>query len=70
MFQDLRFALRMLVKKPGFAFIAVLTMGVSPSDPATYVVIAAVLAVVALAACYAPARRATKVDPMIAPRRE
>lgn len=38
--------------------------GVSPSDPAIYATIAAVLAVVALAACWIPARRAARLDPV------
>jgi len=47
-----------------------LLFGVSATDPVTYVVISAVLGVVAVMASVIPARRASKVDPMIALRCE
>jgi putative ABC transport system permease protein len=40
--------------------------GVLPLDPVTFVVVPGVLAVVALVACYLPARRGARVDPVVA----
>jgi putative ABC transport system permease protein len=46
--------------------IATMLFGVKPTDPLTFATVAAILASVALAACYIPARRATRVDPLTA----
>jgi predicted permease len=45
-------------------------VGVSPSDPLTYVSVAALLSFITLLACWIPARRAMRVDPMVALRYE
>jgi putative ABC transport system permease protein len=50
--------------------MAKLLFGVSASDPLTFLAVAALLIVVALAASYIPARRAMRVDPIVALRYE
>ena len=49
-----------------FAAIALLLSGIGARDPLTYLGLSAILAATALVATYLPARRATKVDPMVA----
>ena len=73
--QGLKLALLGVAFGLGGAFILTrwmesLLFGVRPTDPLTFGVIAAVLLSVALLACWIPARRATKVDPLAALRHE
>ena len=51
-------------------FLAAMLFGIGSNDPVTLAVVAVTLALIALLACYLPARRAMKVDPIVALRCE
>jgi len=54
----------------GTRAIASLIVGVRPTDAATFVTVVVLLAVIALIACWIPARRATRINPLVALRYE
>jgi len=51
-------------------FLQAMLFDVKPTDPITFAAISGLLATVSLAACFVPARRATRVDPLVALRHE
>jgi predicted permease len=50
--------------------MAKMLFGISPTDPATFAVVSILLVIVAFVACFIPAQRATRVDPLVALRNE
>jgi putative ABC transport system permease protein len=54
----------------GTRVVASFIVGVRPTDAATFVTVVVLLAVIALIACWIPARRATRVSPLVALRYE
>jgi ABC-type antimicrobial peptide transport system permease subunit len=51
-------------------FLSNMLFGIRPSDPVTFSVVALLLGAISMVACYLPARRATRVDPLVALRYE
>ena len=63
-------ALGILASLAAARLLQSLLYGVRPTDPATFIAVCALLITVGVLACYLPARRATRVDPVVALRAE
>jgi putative ABC transport system permease protein len=63
-------ALGVVVAAAGTRFLQTMLFGITPLDPSTFIAVSVTFGVVAIIAAYAPARRATKIDPMVALRWE
>ncbi len=63
-------ALGLVIALAGTRLLSGLVIGVKPSDPLTFSVVVLILTAIALFACWIPARRATRIDPLIALRYE
>ena len=63
-------AIGLAIALAGTRLLTDLIVGIKPTDPLTFSVVVALLAAIALFACWVPARRATRIDPLIALRYE
>jgi predicted permease len=63
-------ALGLLVSLAGTRLLSGLVTGIKPTDPLTFAVVLLLLTAIALFACWIPARRATRIDPLVALRHE
>lgn len=63
-------AVGLLLALAGTRVMSDLIIGVKPTDPLTFAVVVGLLAAIALYACWVPARRATRIDPLVALRYE
>ena len=63
-------ALGLVIAWPARALMGGLFPGIKPTDPVTFTVVLVLLTGIALFACWIPARRATRIDPLVALRHE
>jgi putative ABC transport system permease protein len=63
-------ALGLVIALAGTRLMSGLIVGIKPSDPVTFTVVVLLLTGIALFACWIPARRATRIDPLVALRHE